>query len=193
MGEIRLGAAILAAGASRRFGVKDKLAAEFRGRKLGEHAAAALAQLDLAQRWVIAAAPDHVCAAGWEAHGFSVHVNARADEGMGTSVAHAARLARAAGCEGLLIALADMPGVPPQHFAALARRIAERGSAAIVTSALTGARLPPAGFGAAHLARLETLDGDHGARALLRGGEVVECPPEWLADIDTPGDLARWQ
>lgn len=111
---------------------------------------------------------------------------------MGTSVALAARLAREAGCDGLLVALADMPLVPSRHFAALVQRLGELGRAGIVTSQCRGARLPPAGFGAGHLPALEALTGDAGARALLARGEVIRCPPEWLADIDTPEALARF-
>ncbi|MEE4153819.1 MAG: NTP transferase domain-containing protein [Erythrobacter sp.] len=188
---MRLGGAILAAGASLRFGEADKLAIDYRGSRLGEHAAKGLAGAGLMPRWAIVAVPDHPCAAGWRAHGFVVEVNPLAAQGMGTSVALAARLARAAGCEGLIIALADMPEVPPEHFLALAARVAARGPDAIITSALEGARLPPAAFGQAHFPMLEALGGDCGARALLRDGEVLDCPPEWLADVDSPGDLAR--
>ena len=61
MGQFRLGVALLAAGASRRFGEADKLAAEFRGRPLAEHAAKAIPVSAFAKAWVITSRPDHSC------------------------------------------------------------------------------------------------------------------------------------
>ena len=118
-------------------------------------------------------------------------INASAREGMGTSVALAARLAREAECKALLIALADMPLVPVAHFQALARRADEIGERAIIVSQIGEARTPPAVFGRAHFSALTDLGGDTGARRILQKGEVVPCPPEWLEDIDTPEALAR--
>jgi len=185
------GAAVLAAGASRRFGDEDKLAARLRGRALSEHVCAAIPAACFAKRWVIARSIDHPCVPAWRARGFCVAANPRAAQGLGTSLALAARLAREAGCEGLVIALADMPFVPASHFEALARRMLAAGSEAIIASGHGEKRSVPAAFGSAQFARLERLAADAGARGFLREGEVVECPEQWLFDIDTPGDLAR--
>ncbi len=187
----RYSVAVLAAGQSRRFGPADKLAADFRGRRLGEHACHALAGLDLAHRWVIATRADHPCVPGWQADGFTLAVNAAAASGMGTSVALAARLALEAKAGGLLIALADMPLVPSDHFRALVARAAALGHAAIVASTAAGVRSPPAAFGRDHLAALTEMAGDHGARALLQSAQLVDCPPEALIDIDDEQALNR--
>ena len=187
----RYSVAVLAAGQSRRFGPADKLAADFRGRRLGEHACHALAGLDLAHRWVIAARADHPCVPGWQADGFTLAVNAAAASGMGTSVALAARLALEAAADVLLIALADMPLVPAGHFRALLARAAAQGRTAIVASAADGTRLPPAAFGRDHLAALAAMTGDIGARALLHQAELVPCDAELLIDIDDEQALNR--
>ncbi len=163
----------------------------FRGRMLGEAVCAAVPPGIFTRRWVIASAPDHPCEAAWRASGFDAAINPHADEGMGTSVALAAQLAHDAGCTALLVALADMPLVPPEHFAALATRIAAAGADAIIVSQAEGARMPPAAFGADRLVALARLSGDLGARAILAHGVAITCPPEWLSDIDTPGDLAK--
>lgn len=183
--------AVLAAGQSRRFGAGDKLAASFRGKRLGELACHALAGLDLAHRWVIAARADHPCGQSWQADGFTIAVNAEAASGMGTSVALAATLALEANADGLLIALADMPLVPADHCRALVARAAATGPAAIVASAAGGVRLPPAAFGRDHLAALAAMTGDLGARALLHQAEPVTCAPELLIDIDDEQALKR--
>ena len=183
--------AVLAAGQSRRFGPEDKLTSNFRGRRLGELACQTLAELDVAHRWVISARADHPCAQSWQADGFALAVNAQAAAGMGTSVALAASLALAAQVDGLLIALADMPLVPADHYQALIARAAAAGPAAIVASAANGVRSHPAAFGRDHLVVLATLTGETGARTLLQQAEPVACAPELLIDIDDPAALAQ--
>ena len=187
----RFAVAVLAAGQSRRFGAGDKLAAQFRDRRLGELACHALAGLDFAQRWVIAAHADHPCRPSWQADGFTLAVNPQAASGMGTSVALAARLALQAKADGLLIALADMPLVPVDHFRALLARAAAAGPDAVIASAADGVRLPPAAFGRDRLAALAAMTGDVGARALLHQAELIACAPELLIDIDDAQALDR--
>ncbi|MEO1730389.1 MAG: nucleotidyltransferase family protein [Pseudomonadota bacterium] len=185
--------AVLAAGSSRRFGDADKLAARFRGKRLGEHVCAALAKGPFAHRWVIASRADHPCHAAWGRSGFITALNARSSEGMGTSVALAANLARQARCKALLISLADTPLVPAEHFATLAAKVAKLGDGGIIVSRSHDTLMPPAAFGAAHFERLAQLTGDKGARAILQEGKALACPPEWLIDIDTPEALARFE
>lgn len=187
----RFAVAVLAAGQSRRFAPGDKLTAGFLGQQLGELACHTLAGLDFAPRWVIAAQADHPCEPSWQADGFTIAVNPQAAAGMGTSVALAATMALAANADGLLIALADMPLVPADHFRALVTRAAATGPAAIVASAAGSVRSPPAAFGRDHLAALAAMTGDVGARALLQQAELVPCAPELLIDIDTEQALAQ--
>lgn len=180
----RLGIALLAAGSSRRFGPEDKLAAQFRGRPLGEHAAAALPMERCTHGWVITAHPRHHCEAFWRTRCLEPVINQDAASGMSTSVALAAQLAKRAQCDGLLIALADMPLVPRAHFLALLDS-----DASIAVSSNGEARLPPARFDAAFFDELEGTKGDQGARELIKRGRVISCPPQWLKDVDTPSDL----
>lgn len=191
LAEPSLAVAVLAAGSSRRFGERDKLTAMFRGKRLGEHACARIPRESFFKHWVITIDSGHVCEAAWAQMGFAVELNPHARQGMGTSVALAARLARGAGCSGLLVVLADTPLVPPSHYAALAARVAELGDKGIAVSHSGEARVPPAAFGSAYFELLAQLTGDNGARAILSEGEIVSCPPEWLRDIDTPKDLSQ--
>lgn len=189
----RLAIAVLAAGQSQRFGLQDKLRVPFRGAPLGLHATDKLSRLKADARFVIAARADHSCGRGWEYAGFSVVGNPNAQEGMGTSVAIAARIARRVGVDALLIALADMPLVPRTHYRALTNAAEMRGTEAVVASTDGAAAMPPAVFGSDHFDALAELSGDQGARALLSGAQTIACPPEWLVDIDTPEALAAWQ
>lgn len=176
--------AVLAAGDSRRFGEEDKLTAPFRGKRLGEHvcANAPVEILAPACACVIASRLAHPCEPQWRAAGFEVVLNRNSQAGMGSSVALAATLAAKAECDALLIALADMPMVPTEHFAALIA--ASSGCGEVICSSNGEARMPPAIFGREHFHLLHA-SGDEGARRSLGTARALDCPPGWLIDIDT--------
>jgi molybdenum cofactor cytidylyltransferase len=123
--------------------------------------------------------------------GAEVTVCERADEGMGTTLAHAVRASR--GADGWVIALADMPFIRPETI----RRVVERLAAgvAVIAPAWEGLRGHPVGFAGRFGGALEHLAGDAGARELLKGAcaeiELLDCnDPGVLRDIDRPEDLA---
>ncbi|MDR2013439.1 MAG: nucleotidyltransferase family protein [Rhodanobacter sp.] len=96
-------------------------------------------------------------------------------------------------CAGALIALTDQPALDAAHLTALrdAWRTAPERAAA---SAYAGVLGVPALLPRAWFARIAHLEGDVGARALLRerAGEVIAVPAPALArDLDTPADLAK--
>ena len=183
----RLGVALLAAGASHRFGDEDKLAADFRGKPLAEYAANALPVAAFESAWVVVSGPGHPCEKAWAKRGLRSLVNLHSSQGMGTSLALAAQAAVDASLDGLLIALADMPLVPTEHFSALIE--ACKRSQDIAVSAQNDIRMPPAVFGSDHFAELVKASGDRGARGLIQLGQVIDCPPEWLKDVDRIEDL----
>lgn len=178
-----LALAVLAAGRGERFG-GGKLDARLDGRAVGAYA------LDAAR----AAGAEHLAAVvGPDAPGFVAGagdfvrvVNPRAAEGIGTSVAAAAQWARGLDAAGLLLVLADMPRVTGATLARLAQN-----------PTLTAVRYPdgaagiPARFPREWFDRLATLDGDRGARGMLRNAQVtlIEVAPGELVDIDRPEDL----
>ncbi|MFC4293233.1 NTP transferase domain-containing protein [Sphingorhabdus arenilitoris] len=182
--------AILAAGASQRFGQADKLTADLRGKMLGHHVTDNLSGLDFMRRVIIASAPDHECTAGWQRAGFEIAVNGEAQSGLGTSAALAACIARGAGAAGLIICLADMPFITVQHIERLAESW-DGSDGAMVASDSGQAASPPALFGAGHFDMLSRLTGDSGARSLLPGAQLVSFESAALTDIDRPEDLAK--
>lgn len=183
--------AILAAGSSRRFGEKDKLAARFRGEMLGVHVCKTLSALTFANRWVITASQGHSCQNAWEEAGFTITENPDAHRGMGTSVAMAAALAIRSNTERLLICLADMPLVTEQHFRALivGSEAADADGITATSAGLSDSAMPPAIFGHALFPELARANGDTGARAMLRRAARVPAPPATVIDIDTPETL----
>lgn len=188
-----LSVAVLAAGSSHRFGGEDKLAAPFRGCMLGLHICRTLAVLPATNRWVITSRQSHACRHGWEDTGFTVLVNPDASAGMGTSLAMAAKLAKASNTGRLMICLADMPLVPRNHLEALTARSQKCGPSAILASGIIGKPakkpMPPAIFGANLFDQLARSSGDKGARDLLRAATLVLAQPCAMIDVDTPQDL----
>ena len=113
-----------------------------------------------------------------------------ADEGMGASLACAARAAGAAA--GYLVALGDMPFLRRTTIAAV--RDALLNGAALAAPYFRARRGHPIGFSNRFLKDLVSLKGDEGARQVLAANEreLVKIPvgdPGVIRDIDTPGDL----
>ncbi len=130
--------------------------------------------------------------AGDAAPGFigdtEVVLNLRSIEGIGTSVALAARFAAERGASALLVTLADMPLVST----ALLGRLVDAGAPAACLHADgrpgVPALLPASAFGA-----LMALSGDQGAGRIIAGLEglsIIECGSGALLDVDTPQALA---
>jgi molybdenum cofactor cytidylyltransferase len=126
-----------------------------------------------------------------KAEGCEVVVCENAAEGMGASLACAARTAGEA--DGYLIALADMPFLRRTTIAAV--RDALVGGAPLVAPYFRARRGHPVGLSHEFFHELVALRGDEGAKRLLAAHEkqMVKIPvgdPGALRDIDRPEDLA---
>lgn len=171
-------AVLLAAGRSSRFG-SDKLRADCGGQPVLTRAALALRAAapgpclavlrDLAQADLLPDGFDIALCQGQQSDSLRVAAD------------------WAASAPGLLIALADMPFVPPDLHRAVMAAMTD-----LPACAHGAAPLPPAAFPAAWFARLRDLTGDRGAGALLKGlppAQYVIAPDDQLRDIDRPSDL----
>lgn len=123
--------------------------------------------------------------------GCEVVVCENAAEGMGASLACAARAAGAA--DAYLVALADMPFVRPSSIAAV--RDALQAGAPLAAPYFRARRGHPVGIAGAFFNELISLKGDEGAKQLLaaHAARMVKIPvgdPGVIRDIDTPQDLA---
>jgi len=126
-----------------------------------------------------------------KAEGCEVVVCENAAEGMGASLACAARTAGEV--DGYVIALADMPFLRRTTIAAV--RDALAGGAPLVAPYFRARRGHPVGLARKFFQELLALQGDEGAKRLLAGHEkqMVKIPvgdPGALRDIDRPEDLA---
>lgn len=175
--------AILAAGRATRFGA-DKLAAPLAGKPLALHALTAAHGTGLPLVWI-----GPVVRPGYLTPEVEHLANPDAADGLASSVALAARVARDRGYPALLLHLADMPCVP----AALLRQLAQTPAPAACihpdgragVPALIPAELYPA---------LIALKGDKGAGPLLAARpDLTRLTPDpaQLLDVDTPAALAQ--
>jgi molybdenum cofactor cytidylyltransferase len=195
--ETKLEAVVLAAGSGSRFG-GAKLTAPWRGGFLIDGALAAAFAAPVRSVTVVTGADPKVAPA---AHAFAeaqgqthrlrlVHAPDHA-EGMAaplrTGIAALPPDAAAA-----FVFLGDMPLIPAEVPPRLAEALAAGASAA--APAFQGQRGHPVLFSAALFADLAKLQGDEGARSVLKalGGQlvIIESPGDGvLVDIDRPGDL----
>lgn len=171
-------ALLLAAGQSRRFGAEDKLLAPFRGAPLVSHAAKALARFE--RKIAVVSSPQvRDLLSGFEI------VQLDGDAAQSRSLQAGVAQAPAAP---LLVTLGDMPLITAAHLVAVVAACPVGG----VAASHDGSRpMPPACFDPALFPELLATTGDQGAGPLLRRLACpVPAPPDLLADVDTPGDLA---
>ncbi|OFA00585.1 NTP transferase domain-containing protein [Duganella sp. HH101] len=182
---------LLAAGRGRRFdpsGVQNKLLQPLSS---GDAVVAASAKnmLAVVPRVVAVVRPgDDQVAALLGKLGCEVRVCADADLGIASSLTAAVEYTK--GAEGWLVGLGDMPHVRPETMQALVATITR--GARIAAPVFEGRRGNPVAFSSYHLPLLLALEGDQGARDILKSHAVSELIVDDVGvvrDIDTPGDL----
>ena len=186
-------AVLLAAGSGARFG-GDKLGALVGAQTILERSAGALAASGCDERVAIVSAASRIHEALLVEYGFHVLVNPSAREGMASSIRAGVAWAEARGADAALIALADMPFIPVAHFVRLFEKFGQS-AGGLSYSANAGQRMPPAIFASRWFGRLQTFEGDAGARALLDKASAtdgVEAAAGAFDDIDSQEDVRRF-
>ncbi|MEB2847917.1 nucleotidyltransferase family protein [Endobacterium cereale] len=114
--------------------------------------------------------------------------------GMASSIRVGVMAAQENKPDGVLIALADMPGIEASQLDQLMAAFRKQQGACVIRA--TGNRKPgnPVVFPSTWFERLKGLSGDVGARALLKDSAAVivdvEIGEAALLDVDTPEDLS---
>lgn len=183
---------LLAAGRGRRFdpsGTRNKLLASLPGDVPVAVASARALFAVLPNVIAVVPSDDGGVAEALRAAGCDVTVCAEADTGMAASLVHALRhsLPHASAW---VIALADMPHVAPATIAAICAALEAGAGIAVPVSG--GQRGNPVGFAGQYAQALLALEGDAGARSIVRTNpvtEVVVDDPGIFHDIDSPSDL----
>ena len=171
---------LLAAGKSSRFGGR-KLTASLDGKPVWEWSASAAERAGFVARYLVVG-PDWP---GEPRAEWTTVLNANAASGIGASIA--AGVEAASSSKRIVIALADMPLMQPNHL----RRLGEsRGN--VFTRQRGGAAGTPAAFDRSAYSALRSLNGDRGASSLALDYTEIVAPEDEriLSDIDTRADLA---
>lgn len=173
---------LLAAGRSRRFD-GDKLSEEFLDKPLAYHVVTALEKVPFCLR-VAVVSQTRLDFAG---QGYRVIANPDPTHGQGRSLSQGVRAAIEAGCDYVLVALADMPRVTAAHVYRLLDTA--NGTDTVVASSDGAKPMPPAVFGRDHFDALLEPEGNEVVRRLIKAGRHVIATPGELVDIDTRDDL----
>lgn len=184
---------LLAGGFSRRFGVQNKLRQRLPdGDMLGIRAARTLIDA-LPESIAVVREHNQAFTDSLLALGYRVVTCKPVHELMADSLKLGIESARAAfpHLSGLVVALADMPFIQGETIRQVAAGLAR---ADIVQPVMQGQPGHPVGFSSRLIAELMTIEGDQGAREILRAHQAdilrLECQdPGILKDIDTPADL----
>ncbi len=179
----RMAGLVLAAGGGSRFGSGPKQLADLGGRPLLEWAVSAQCAVPALERvLVVLGAHADAIAAEVEFGRAEIVVCPEWESGQAASLRRGLAELRCA--SRVIVTLGDAPLVTPEVIARFAR---EPPRARAVYGGRPG---HPVVLGPEEIAALTSLDGDEGARGLLRGGPVLEvghlCSGR---DVDTPEDL----
>ena len=186
-----VGAIVLAAGFSNRFGSSKLLAGLSSGKTVFQQTVERIAEA-FPERFVITR-PEMVAALQGLAQGTSILSFEHADQGMGATLAFAAQ--QIEDWDGCVVCLGDMPFIKTSTY----RRIAKLVTAgSIVTPTFDSKIGNPVAFGKNLYTDLKALTGDSGGRKLTSiyphvVRELQVADPGILHDIDTPEELAFYQ
>lgn len=196
-GGYRVGAVLLAAGASRRFGARNKLLTEFDGQPMVRRVARILLQ---SRADPIVVVTGHDRSAVVEAlAGLEVEIIHNADHELGMSSTLRLGVATLSGArtppvDGAMICLADMPWVRPEHLDRLIGAFDPPAGRSICVPVYDRRRGNPVIWGASYFQKIDQITGDIGARDLLARyassvHQIVFEDSAVARDIDSPAGL----
>lgn len=180
----RVAAVLLAAGASRRMGARDKLLEPVAGKPLIRTLAERLVKS--ADEVICVLRPgDSARRAALEGSGVHIVINPHAEDGMGTSIASGVA-ALGAKMDAVAIVPGDMPEITGESIARLVAAFSpEDGRAIIRATTPEGQGGHPVLFGRRFFEALCGIEGDRGARS------VIEEHPDYVVDLVLPGQAAE--
>ena len=193
----RIAAIVLAAGKSSRMAPANKLFVEIDGRSLIEHAVAAATGSQAATTVVVLGNEADRVRAILAGRAATLVDNPDYASGLASSL-RAGLAAVPADCEGAVVLLADMPGVTSAHVDRLIAAFSPLEGRAICVAARNGKRGNPVLWAQRFFAEMAALEGDQGARGLVRRHEESVCEVDMpddgvLTDLDTPEALGAYR
>jgi molybdenum cofactor cytidylyltransferase len=193
----RIAAIVLAAGKSSRMAPANKLFVQIDGRSLIEHAVAAAIGSQAATTVVVLGNEADRVRAILAGRAATLVDNPDYASGLASSL-RAGLAAVPADCEGAVVLLADMPGVTSAHVDRLIAAFSPLEGRAICVAARNGKRGNPVLWAQRFFAEMAALEGDQGARGLVRRHEESVCEVDMpddgvLTDLDTPEALGAYR
>jgi molybdenum cofactor cytidylyltransferase len=190
---MNVAAIILAAGASSRFEYGNKLIAEIDGVPIVRHVASALAKSDVQDIVLVTADVSGVVARAAGTGRWRTVENPHADCGLSSSLRTGLQNIDAR-ADGVLIALADMPGITANLINLLLAAFAETKNKIVFPITEDGRRGHPIIWPRRFFSALESLSGDSGGKAIIAAHAESWQPVLYdgegaFADIDTRKDL----
>lgn len=183
---------VLAAGGSRRLGQPKQLVT-VSGEPLLRRVVRSAVESGTDQVIVVLGSSAYDCVGAIKEYGVDIVINPFWESGLAGSIRIGVERAEEAGAEAVLILLADQPCLNPKVIHEFLDRAVPRPDQVI--AARYGDVLgPPIFFGSNWFSRLKALEGDEGARKLIREQQGVVDIVEWpegAIDIDMPEDLSR--
>jgi len=186
-----IGAVILAAGFSSRFGGRKLLAPLSNGKTVFQQTLERVAQAF--PEHLVVTRPEMASHLSQFTQEASVLSFDHADLGMGATLAFAAQNIR--DWDGCVVCLGDMPFVTPATYRAISERVSTK---SIITPVFESKMGNPVAFGSDFFEELRMLTGDNGGRRLTvlhpyAVEELSVADPGVLQDIDTPEELKLHQ
>lgn len=194
---MKVSAAILAAGSSSRFEDGHKLLAEIDGKPIVRIVCKTLAASDASEILLVTSEASGLVAKAAGNGRWRIVENQTAYDGLSTSLRIAVQNI-AADADGLLVALADMPGITTPLVDAVISAFAESRSSIVFPVSTDGRRGHPILWPKSLFADLMNVSGDTGGKAILAEHRSlwrpIACASDGaFADIDTRTDLAAFR
>ena len=189
-----IGAVVLAAGLSKRFGGESKLLADLGGEPLVRHAVRAVAESGLADVVVVTGREAGACRDALRDLPVQFVHNPKWEDGMGSSIACGVA-ALDADLAGAFIVPGDMPFITPDLLRTLMAAFSETGERrAVFPTSPAGEQRTPVLWPRHLLSRLRSLSGAEGGKSLLKSiaGDalgVTIADQSLLTDVDTAEDM----
>jgi molybdenum cofactor cytidylyltransferase len=189
-----IGAVVLAAGLSKRFGGESKLSADLGGEPLVRHGVRAVAGSGLGDVVVVTGREADACREALRDLPVRFVHNPKWEDGMGSSIACGVA-ALDADLAGAFIVPGDMPFITPDLLRTLIATFNENGERlAVFPTSPAGEQRAPVLWPRHLLPRLRSLSGTEGGKTLLRiiAGDALGmaiADQSLLTDVDTAEDL----
>lgn len=188
----RTAVVLLASGLSKRYGRRDKMLAELGGKPLVEHAGGVAAKLNTLTRIAVCPAEPKDVSERLRRH-YVIAINKDPKAGLGHSIAVGAKVAMQFKPDAMLFVMADMPFIEVSMLRELVSELGGRDGVDIVHSGGADGVRSPTVFGAKCFEALTKLDGDDGAKPIVKSGAFkvvgIGAPAPLLVDVDTKHEL----